>query len=168
MKVLIDEDKLVKRCGKKQESILWGDIVKVRLREDVNGTLLNIKVYGKRKTNIFLWNFSEMEEIARLIKEKVSEGVLLQQKRHSLDWEHPVYPIAIAGVTMMFMCLIFSMGIDVQTIFAICFSFAVGLLLLMSSFFKKTNLSFKWLDLIFGGVMIAVAIFGLIMYLLYL
>jgi len=79
MKVLIDEDKLVKQLGKKQQSILWGDIARVRLREDVNGTLLNIKVYGKRRTKLFLWGFNEMEEIARLIRD-----VSRQQKWHRL------------------------------------------------------------------------------------
>jgi hypothetical protein len=167
-KVFIDEEKLIKQCGSKQEGFVWGDIAKIKLQKAVDGSLLNIKVYGKHGKTILLGGFNEMEKIAALTREKVSNEVLFQESQYSLNWLHPPYGVATAVVTMTFVGLISSLGRQAVDIFAISVSLAIGSMLLIFRPLTKANLSFKWLEIISAAALAIVGILLSIVYFFYL
>lgn len=166
-KVLIDEEKLIKQCGSKQESFFWGDIGKIRLQKDVNGSLLRIKVYGKHGKMIFLGGFNEMEKIAALTREKVSDDVLFQESQYSLNWLHPAYGVATGVIAIAFMALIFWLTRDAVAIYSFSLSLAFGSILLIFRPLAKENLSFKWFELIAAAAFVILGISLSIVYFLY-
>jgi hypothetical protein len=166
-KVLIDEEKLIKQCGRKQESFFWGNIAKIKLQKDVNGSLLDIRVYGKHGKMIFLGGFNEMEKIATLTRENVSNEVLFQESQYSLNWLHPAYGVAAAVVAMMFMGLISSLGREAEEIFLFSLCLAVGSMLLIFRPLTKATLSFKWFEIIASAVLMILGISGFIAYFFY-
>ena len=166
-KVLIDEEKLIKQCGSKQESLFWGDIAKIRLQKDVNGSLLRIKVYGKHGKMLFLGGFNEMEKIAALTREKVPNEVLFQERQYSSDWLHPAYGVATGVVSIPFMGLIFWLTGDAVAIYSFSLSLAVGSILLILRPLTKENLSFKWFEIITAAVLMILGISACIVYFFY-
>ncbi|MHC4069632.1 MAG: hypothetical protein ACYS18_07805 [Planctomycetota bacterium] len=172
-KVLIDEEKLIKQGGRKQEAFVWGDIAKIKLQKAVDGSLLGIKVYGKHGKTILLGGYNEMEKIAALTREKVSNEVLFQERQYSLNWLHPAYGIAAGVVGMMFISLIFQLSEiftpseEAVAIFIISLSFAVGSMLLIFRPLTKANLSFKTFEIISVAVLMILGISLSIVYFFY-
>ena len=166
MKVLIYEDEIIKQCGKYQQTALWDDIIKIKLIENPDGGLVYIQLYRKNKRAIHLGGFNEMEKIANLVKEKISDSVLVQTKRHRLDWENPIVLIITCIVTMVIMGIIASKGAKAMDIFTILFALCVGSWLLTYRPLTKADLRSKWFEIIAALFMIIMGIYGFIVFLL--
>ena len=99
LRILIDEDKLVKQCGKKQQIFLWKDIARIKTVENKNGVVVQIKIYPKKAMMAtYIHGFQEMENIANLIRERTSDkSVLHQENRWKLDWHNPFVGLLLGG-----------------------------------------------------------------------
>ena len=145
LRILIDEDKLIRQCGKKQQIFLWKDIARIKTVENKNGVVAQIKIYPKKpKMAMYLHGFREMENLANLIRETTSDSVLHQEKRWKLDWHNPFVGLLLGGVpTMVIMFIIASMGSKAMDIFAVTMAFIVSLWILMFRPLTKLNASSK-------------------------
>ncbi|OHB84324.1 MAG: hypothetical protein A2Z38_08440 [Planctomycetes bacterium RBG_19FT_COMBO_48_8] len=167
LRILIDEDKLVKQCGKKQQIFLWKDIARIKTVENKNGVVAQIKIYPKKpKMAMYLHGFREMENLANLIKERTSDSVVHLEKRWKLDWHNPFVGLLLGGVpTVVIMFIVASMGSKAGDIFAIVCALLVGLWILMFRPLTKLNASSKWVELVFGIVLLGIGIYALIYFL---
>jgi hypothetical protein len=162
MKVLIREDKIIKQCGKHQQTVLWDNIIKIKLNENPEGSIVWIRLYRKNGRVIYLNGFDEMEKIANLIKGKISDNVLVQTKRYRLDWENPIVLIIICIATIVMIGFITSRGAKAMDIFVILFALCVGFLLLIYRPITKADLSMKWFEIICAVLLIIIGIYGFI------
>jgi len=169
-KVLVDEDKLIRQCGKKQQTLLWTDIARIKTIVNKNGVVNQIRIYPKKpKMVMYLCRFQEMEDLANLIRERTSDmGVVHLEKHWKLDWDNPFIgaPAAIVP-TMAIMFIIASMGSKAMEIFAIVVALILGLWLLMYRPMTKSNASSKWVELFFVILLFGVVIYILIYFLLF-
>jgi hypothetical protein len=106
-----------------------------------------------------------MEKIAYLIKEKISDNVLVQTKRYRLDWENPIVAIITCVATMVVMGFIASKGSKAMDIFAILFALCVGSWLLIYRPLTKADLRSKWFEIISAVFFIIMGIYGFIVFL---
>ncbi|UCC97982.1 MAG: hypothetical protein JSW66_19305 [Phycisphaerales bacterium] len=156
LKVLVYEDRLVRKCGKKEQMLFWKDITRIKTVEKKKGGLFYISLYRKRpRMAMSLHGFTEMEDLANLIKERASEGVSLQEKRCKLDGQRPFAagPIVLIP-TLVVMCVIASMGSKAMDIFFVSFSLLAGLCLLIFRPLTKFDFSLKWIELILAVVLL--------------
>lgn len=89
IKIFTDDIKLIRQSKGTQKNILWCNIDKIKVTENARGQIHSIKLRGKSKQVIRLYGLCGMDEIANLIKDRVSDSVSTQIKRHRLDWENP-------------------------------------------------------------------------------
>jgi len=162
MKVLIYEDKIIKQCGKHPQIVLWDNIIKIKLNENPEGSIVWIRLYRKNGRVIYLNGFDEMEKIANLIREKISDDVLVQTKRYRIEPDNPIVSIITVIATMVIMGIIASKGIKALSIFATLFPLCVGSVLLIFRPITKANLSMKWAEIIVALLMIITGIYGFI------
>ena len=87
IKLLIDDEKIERQDGKKEIILPWGKIMKVKILESETGNPIRIKLYGNNK--MVIYGFGEMINILDLIKEKISENVIVQTKRWPLNLNNP-------------------------------------------------------------------------------
>lgn len=170
LKVLIYEDKLVRQCGKKQQTFMWDDITRIKVIEKKNGNVVGIRLYTKKPAvTIHLFAFREIGDLTNLIKERTFGKVILQEKHWKINWLNPNVSFLIGGVpAMIVMAVICSMGSKAMDIFAIFVAFAVGLFLLIFRPLKKCDIFYnKWIELAFGAVFLIWGLYGLIVFLLY-
>jgi len=170
LKVLIDEDKLIRQCGKKQQIFLWKDITKIKIVKKKGGIVIQIKIYPKKAIMAtYIHGFQEMEDLAGLIKERTSnKGVVHMEKCWKLDWQNPYVGVLVGGLpTMVIMFIIASMGSKAMDIFAIIVALLGGLCLLIIRPLTKLNVINKWVESIVGIVLLGLGIYALIYYLLF-
>ena len=165
MKMLIYEDKIIKQCGKHHQIVLWDEIIKIKLNENPEGSIVWIRLYRKKGRVIYLNDFDEMEKIANLIKGKISNKVLVQTKHHTINWDNPFVLIIISISTMVITGFIISRGAKALDIFAILLALCAGFLLLIYRPLTKANLSMKWFEIIGALYLIIMGIYGLIVFL---
>lgn len=165
MKVLIHEDEIIKQCGKYQQTVLWDNIIKIKLIENPEGGLVCIRLYRKNEKAIHLYGFNEMEKIAHLIKEKISDNVLVQTKRYRLDCDNPIFLLITCIATMVILCIIASKGAKAMDIFAILLCLCGGSWLLTYRPLTKFNLNSKWFEIICAVLLIIMGIYGFIIFL---
>jgi hypothetical protein len=157
-KVLIEEDRLVRQCGKRQQVILWDKITKVEMRESPKGDVEGIGLHQKHKREVRLAGFNEMGEIARLINGKISDSVLVETKRSKFDSTSPVpATIVIIGV-MIVSCILAYVGIEVIKMFAIFFCLCTGAWLLIYRPLGKVNIGDKWFEITCGMLLISLGV----------
>jgi protein-S-isoprenylcysteine O-methyltransferase Ste14 len=169
LKVVIDEDKLIRQCGKKQQIFLWKDITRIKTVEKKNGVVVQIKIYPKKvMMATYIHGFQEMENIANLIRERTSDSALHQEKRWKLDWQNPYVGLLVGGLpTMVIMFIITSMGSKAIDIFAIVFALLVGSFALIIRPLTKLNACNKWVESVLGIILLGLGIYALIYFLLF-
>jgi len=114
MKVRINDERIQKQSHGGQEHLLWGNIVKVKITENVRGAIHCIKLDGNNKKSIRLYGFNQMKKIAELIKKKKSNDVIIQTRRHVLNWERPFALIAVCWGTAIPVGIILILGVKFQ------------------------------------------------------
>jgi len=169
LKVLIEEDRLIIQCGKKQQIFPWKNITRIKTVEKKNGVITQIKIYPKRAIMAtYIHGFEEMENMATLIRERTLDTVLHEDKRWKLDWQNPYIGILVGGLpTMVVMYIIASMGSKAMDIFAIVVALFGGLCLLIIRPLTKLNVFSKWVELILGIYLLILGIYALIYYFLF-
>jgi len=170
LKVIIDEDKLIRQHGKKQQILLWMNIDRIKTVEKKNGIVTQIRIYPKkRKMAMYLHGFQEMENLASLIKERTTDkGVIHLEKSWKLDWQNPFVNVLVGGIpTMIIMFIVASMGSNAVYVFAVSTAFIVSLGILIFRPMTKHNPSSKWVELVFGIVLLGIGIYALICYFLF-
>ena len=166
MKVIIYDDKLIKQSGNKKQTVRWDDIVKIKRRLKPRGTVDFVRIYQKAGSVIYLFGFTGMKKIDELIRQKVEGKVLLQTKRQRLDWDSPIGSMiaafvgATAGATAV--AIIGFAGHRALDVFAICWTMGLGSWFLILKPMSKTNLNFRWFEIILGIVLISLGIYGFI------
>jgi len=165
MRVLSDEDKIVKQCGKSQQLISWDNIIKVKVIENPKGDVEKIRLYTKNKREMWLAGFEEMRGIASLIKKKISGNILVETKQGSkFDSGNPIFAAIVFTGWMFFLCLIASIGIEAFEMFMILFILCAGTWMLIFRPLTKFNASDKWFEitssvsLIFCGILLFVLV----------
>jgi hypothetical protein len=169
-KVLVDKDKLIRQCGKKQQILSWTDIAGIKTIKNKNGVVNQIRIYPKKpKMTMHLARYQDMENLANLIRERTSDkSVAHLEKRWKLDWDNPFIgaPVAIVP-TMVIMFIVASMGSKAMDIFAVSIAFIISLGLLIFRPLTKHNASGKWVELFFVIVLLGICIYAIIYYLLF-
>ena len=166
MKVLLYDNEIIKQCGKNQQKVLWDNIIKMKLIENTKGGITCIRLYQKNKKTIQLFGFNGMENIADLIRQRISDNVLVETKRYRLDWENPIIPIMTGIATMIILCIVASGGAKAMDIFVIVFSLFVGILLLVCRPLTKFNLSIRWFEIIGAVFLIIMGIYGFVVFII--
>lgn len=169
LKVLVYTDKLIKQSGNKSQSMSWEDLERIKIVEKKNGGVAQISFYPmKSKMPVYLFGFSEMEDLASLIEETVPDGVAVQHKRQRLDWRNPLVPMCVSGLpTMVVMCVITWMGPKAIDIFALIAAISIGMGILIFRPLARFDFSYKWLELLAALVLLAISIYVLIHLLLF-
>ena len=162
MKVFIYEDKIIKQCGKRQQTVLWDNIIKVKLNENQEGSDVWIRLYQKNERVIYLNGFDEMDKMARLIREKISDDVLVQTKRYRLNPGSPIVTITTCIATIVVIGIIAYCGLKAMNIFATLFGLITGSVLLIFRPLTKSDINFKWFEIIGALFLIIISICGFI------
>jgi len=169
LKIFVYEDKLVKQSGKKQQTLLWEDIERIKIVERKNGDVAKISLYPRKpKRAIYICGFVEMKDLAGLIKENAPDRVSLRQKRWRLDWQNPFVAVPVSGVpTIVVMCITVSMGPRAVEIFVILCVLSLGLGLLIFRPLTRFDVSNKWFELLIVAVLLVLGIYSSIYFLLF-
>ena len=69
-KLMIDDEKIIKQDGKKQEVVLWGDIAKVKYVVDYRGNL-SMVIFRKKGRKVYLYRYEGMQTVVGIFKEKI-------------------------------------------------------------------------------------------------
>jgi len=148
LKVLVYEDRLIRMSGRKEQILLWEDIVKIKIVHKKSGGIANITLYQERpKMALLLGGYSDMEELAAMIKQRAPAGVQLHEKHRKIDYEKPFTAVPVFFVpTAAVMFVIASMGSKAMDILAISMVFLLGLFLLIYRPFTKFDVSYKWIE----------------------
>jgi hypothetical protein len=167
MKILIDDDRIVKKCGQREQGVSWQDIVKVKLGKSPRGSVELIRLYYKKKEMMYLHGFNEMETIANLISQKISDKVLVKSKRGIIYTRDPLLAIVIGAVIITVLLITASMSnkaMNVLAILAISGLGCIGCWLLIFRPFTKYNLNTRWFEIILAAMAIILGIAGLIVF----
>jgi len=169
LKIIVYEDRLVKQSGKKQQTLLWGDIERIKIVERKNGDVAQISLYPpKPKTAIYLGGFAEMKDLAGLIQKNAPDRLPLVKKRWRLNWQNPFVSVPVSLVpTMFILCIIASMGSKAIDIFAIFCALSVGLGLLIFRPLTKFDIRNKWFELLVSAILLVLGIHALTYFLLF-
>jgi hypothetical protein len=158
MKVLVDDERLIKQCGKRHNTVLWENICKIKLREDPKGHLGYIELHQKNKKTIWLGGFNEMDVIADFIKDKISDDVLIETKRQKFAQNTLLFVVLIAFGTTAVLVIIASMGDMAFESFSMLCSFCMGFWLLIYRPLTKINLRWKWWEIVLALISLACGI----------
>ena len=109
-----------------------------------------------------------MDDLAKLIKERTSGDVVLQEKHLKLDFETFVVLLFIPTMVIMMigMSIIFSMGRKAVGVFAVSMAISTGLFLLIFRPLTKCDISRKWIELAYIAILLILGFYGLIRFLL--
>jgi hypothetical protein len=163
IRVLIDNDKLVKQCGRNENHLLWDNISRVKIRENNRGEILSIIIKAKDKMSLWLFGLNEMEKLAGLIKERMPADASLNTKRNRLDMR--VTGIISAVITVTLMTLIALLGNKAMDIFALFAAFGTSGFLLSYRPLSKMDADLKWIEIGCALFLILLGICGLISFL---
>lgn len=163
IKAFIYDDRIVKRCGKCENSIRWDNIAKIKINENNKGEIIHIRLKGKDKATLWLFGLNEMEKLAGLIKSRISGNILVNTRRNRLDERITIVISAVS--TIIVMIIIASFGTKAMDIFAISISLGTSLFLFLFRPLSKNGTSPKWLETVFILLMFAIGIWGLVSFL---
>jgi hypothetical protein len=164
IKAFVNNDKIVKQCGKHENSIRWDNITKLKISKNRKGEIVRIQLRKKDKTVLWLGGLNEMERLAGLIRERVPDDILMNTKSSRLDIR--IMGIAVIFITFIIVAIIASFGSKAMDIFAIVAAFAVPLYLLLFRPLSKICISSKWFEIIISLLMLMWGIYGLVIFLI--
>lgn len=106
--ITLSDECIVRTSGKSSETIPFEKIVKLIITEKPSGDihLLNLGLGSK---GIILYGFDDLEEIANLLQNKISESVV-KRKRQKIDWNNPITLIGIMVATLLTIIVIQAFG----------------------------------------------------------
>jgi Ca2+/Na+ antiporter len=163
IKAFVYDDRIVKGCGKHENSIPWDSITRVKIVEDNKGETVRIQLRGRDKATLWLFGLNEMEKLADQIRERARGEISIRIKRNKLSVR--TAGVMSAVVTMLIMILITSLGAIAEDIFAILFVFAVSCFLLLFRPLSRLDAWPKWLETVCILLMFALGIWGLVSFL---
>jgi len=104
-----------------------------------------------------------MDEIARLVGQRVPDAGLLEDKRNKIDYENPLWSV-LAGVgTLAVLALVNMAGVHFEDIFSIAMAVGVALFLLIGRPISKTfNPRWKRFETVMGWILILSAVLMLV------
>lgn len=162
MKVLVEDDRIVKRYAGGEQSLTWDDIASVDVKENPRGECAHIKIRGKDRDEIHLFGFERMREIADTIAENTSAEVALETRRGKLDHESPIWGILGGAAALVAITVGRVRGAHIDDLFEFVFSGAVAFYLLVYRPMTKHNPGWKRYETLCGVCMTLVAINKLI------
>ena len=160
IKAFIYDDKIVKQCGRHENSISWHNVTQIKIRENNKGEIVNIVIRGNDKTSILLFGLNEMRKLADLIRERLSDDVLVKTKKNRFDLR--IHGIIAAVGTMFFMAIITSFGDKAKDIFAVLVAFGTSFFLLLYRPLTKSDAGLKWIEIILSLILLLLGIYGFI------
>jgi hypothetical protein len=163
IKAFIHNDKIVKQCGKRENSISWDNIARIKINENSKGEIIRVQIRGKDKTVLSFYGLNEIERLASMLRERISDDILVNTKRSRLD--QPIIGLISAISTMIFMAIIASFGEKAINIFAILVAFGTSFFLLLYRPLSKSDIGLKWIEITVSLTMFLLGIYGLISFL---
>jgi len=160
IKAFIHNDKIVKQCGKHENSIPWDNIARIKIRENRKGEIVNIQIRGKDKSILWLGGLNEMGKLVGLIRDRIPNNVLVNTKRSRFE-PGIIVTITVICVTII-MIIIASLGAKAMDIFSILFAFGLSLLLLLFRPLSKSDTRLKWIEIVCSLLLMLLGIHGLI------
>jgi hypothetical protein len=159
IKAFIYDDRIVKKCGKQENSMSWNNITRVKIIE-YRGETVHIRLRGKDKATLWLFGLNEMEKLADLIRQRMPSDILVHTRKHKLSFRLTgVTSVVVATVAMM---SIASLGMKVMEVFFISFVLGVSLFLFSYRPFSKTDASLKWPEIVLCLLLFMLGIYGLV------
>jgi hypothetical protein len=133
----VSDERIVRTWGKSSETIPIEKIVKLVITEKPSGDtyLLDLKFGSK---SIFLYGFDDLEEIAILLQNKISESIV-KRKRQKIDWNSPITLTRIMVATFLTIVVIQAFGPTYYFVFNFGLFFAMSIVLIL---FKPMSRSF--------------------------
>jgi Ca2+/Na+ antiporter len=160
IKAFIHNDKIVKQCGKHENSIPWDNIARIKIRENRKGEIVHIQIRGKDKSILCLGGLNEMGKLAGLIRDRIPDNVLVNTKRNRFE---PGIIVAITVVCVtIFMIIIASLGDKAMDVFASLFWLVASLFLLLYRPLSKSDTGLKWIEIVCSLLLMLLGIHGLI------
>lgn len=131
-KLAVTSDSIVRTGGDFKECIYYNDIESVHIRRGNTGELLFIKLTW-RKRRIDICGFESMEDILKILKERLGESTKIIEKQYKINWNSPLMCIAamIVSIIPMWLFIVYS-GNLFQIFIVIAQLFAAGII-----FFRK-------------------------------
>lgn len=163
IKAFIYNDRVVKKCGKHENSIPWDNVAQVKIIEDNKGETVHIRLRGKDKAIIWLYSLNEMGKLAGLIRQRIPSDISVNTKRNRLDGRIVIVTTAVGAFIVM--ALITSLGAKARDIFAVLFVLVTSCLLLLFRPLSRSGVSPKWLETVFILLMFMLGIYGLVSFL---
>lgn len=163
IKFVIYKDKVVKNFGKgKEASATWSQIDKIKLVRNTKGYYTQIIVYSQNRQLMRLFGFSQMEEIARLIKENISNNTSVITTQQKIDPENPFWLIlgGIAGIAII--TIIHLGGAKIEDIFNLLFMIGLAIVAFIFKPISKSNPNLKKIEMVAGCLAIIAIIFMLL------
>jgi hypothetical protein len=160
IKAFIYNDKIVKQCGRHENSISWQNVVQIKIRENNKGEIVNIQIQGNDKTSILLFGLNEMRKLSDLVRERLPGDALVKTKKNRFDLR--IHGIIAAVGTFFFMAIITSFGDKAKDIFAVLAAFGTSLFLFLYKPLGKSDAGLKWIEIILSLILLLLGIYGFI------
>lgn len=162
MKLIIEEDKMIRAGGSFQEIILYEDIIHADVKRNPNGKIQYIKVrLGTRTINIS--GFDEIESVLSNIKHKISDVSLIREKQCKINWNNPIIQAAVMLATASIIILIIKLNIKVYELFNLIFPLAFGIIFLSyKPLSKNAGVRFRKFEIIISVLILGCGVLGFI------
>lgn len=154
MKVIIEDDRIIKQYSRGHKNFFWSDIDKVKMKKNPKGEHINIRIHGRDKRSIYIYGFERMGEIATLICEKTPNDTTIDIKQNKFDYQGYLFLTLLCITTLIVTFFVRSASELVEDIFEISFAVVAGLFLLIYKPIYKTNPSLKKLEKLLAIVML--------------
>jgi hypothetical protein len=165
IKILVDDDKIIRKYGKGEQSFCWDDITRVKMRKNPKGDYVFIKLYDDLDESIQLSALEQMNEMASLICEKISDNAIVDTKQHKFNYYELPFLTLVCIAVLIVNFFIRSAGEFAEDILAVVMATAAGLFLWIYKPFSKVNPSLKSFEIILtilvvlGGICMLIGMF---------
>jgi hypothetical protein len=166
--VFVFNDRFVRKCGEKEQSLQWTEIKTVRVREYPDGDVWSLELRPKTGMAVSTGGLEKMSVFADLVKARVPETCAWQTKRMRIDWvRKPMVQVLYGFVILtvvgaVFFALAKLGGRTAIDVLGFAMGFAVGLILLIWRPMTRLDIRLRWMEIILSVFMIALGIVGVV------
>ncbi len=157
MKVLVNEERIIKQVRDVEESVLWPEVVKARITLNPRGDVEEIRIISSDKQTLHINGFEGMDKIQDFVKQNVKANTKIEIRQQKIDWFNPLTGIAVAVTMVIVFGAIYS-GDITRHLFDMLFPLCAGCYVLTFRPLTKMNLKMRRLEILFGIALLLMAI----------
>lgn len=162
MEMLVTENGLTRRGGKFEETLLFYDLIKVKVSREPSGKIAIIKL-KTRKKSINIIGFENLEYLLEDISNNVEDSSLIVEKKWKYNWNSPMFSFCCAVIVILILVLLMKLRLDIYYIFNELFMIGLGIFVIIyRPISKNAGRRFRVLEVVVGTLILVGSVIGLL------